>query len=87
MLKAAICVNIGKHDVYRKDDYENSDWDFITFTDLSQDEYRKWSGDNETTAITINDFMFPKKELCNKKKSSCGQRTQWQCKCAYSSRM
>lgn len=70
MLKAIVRINIGKHDVYRKDEYTNNDWDSITFTDLEQDEYRKWSGDKETSTITINDYMFPSKNLSNKRKSS-----------------
>tara|TARA_R110000751_G_scaffold42949_5_gene99363 strand:- start:571 stop:1263 length:693 start_codon:yes stop_codon:yes gene_type:complete len=70
MLKAIVRVNIGKHDTYRKDEYSNSDWEKITFTDLAEREYRKWSGDKETSTITINDYMFPEKNLSNKRKSS-----------------
>lgn len=70
MLKVAIKVNIGKHDVYRKDEYKNSGWDFITFTDLKEDEYREWSGDNTSEVIRVEDIFFPVKNLSDKKKSS-----------------
>lgn len=71
MLKIAVKVNIGKHDIYRKDEYKNSGWDFITFTDLNEDEYRKWSGDNQSEVISIDKVFFPPIEnICNKKKSS-----------------
>lgn len=70
MLKAIVRVNIGKHDKYRKDQFANPDWDSITFTDLSAPEYREWSGDRETEVVTINDYMFPVKNLTDKKKSS-----------------
>ena len=70
MLKAAVKVNIGKHDVFRADEYANNDWDFITFTDMIESEYRKWSGDKKSHVVEVQDYFFPQKNLSNKKKSS-----------------
>jgi hypothetical protein len=69
MLKVAVKVNIGKHDSYREDEYKNSGWDFITFTDLKEDDYRSWSGDKTSEVLQIQDIFFPVKNLSNKKKS------------------
>lgn len=69
MLKAIVRINIGKHDVVRPDEYPNNDWEKITFTDLSEQEYRKWSNDKSSEVITIDNDFYPK-NLSNKKKSS-----------------
>lgn len=70
MLKALLRINIGKHDTYRKDKYLNPSWDILTITDMEESEYRAWSGDNETTVLTVADTHFPNGKMTDKEKSS-----------------